>query len=85
MLVKADVEIVRRPGTNIAAADSSRFNLDQHIVVTGWRDGHIANLYGQRPQENTRPIRRRNIYSHRFWEVYSGGRFEGVFQLGTAN
>ena len=49
VLVKTDVEMVKGPGTNIAAADSSRFNLDQHIVVAGWRDGHIANLYGQRP------------------------------------
>ena len=45
--VKADIETVRKPGTNITAADSSRLNLDQHIVVTGWRNGHIANLYGQ--------------------------------------
>jgi hypothetical protein len=45
---KADVE-VRCPSTNIATADSSHFDLDQHVVVTDLRDGHIANLDGRRP------------------------------------
>jgi len=65
--VEAEVEaVVRGSGTNITATDSSRLNLDQHVVVADWRNGLIPNLYGHRPQENARPIRRRDIYSHRF-------------------
>ena len=45
---KTDVEPVKRPGTNITTTDSSHFNLDQHVVGTDLRDGHIANLDGRR-------------------------------------
>lgn len=43
---KADVE-VGRFGTNIATANSSHFDLDQHVVVTDVRDRDIANLDGR--------------------------------------
>jgi hypothetical protein len=51
-----NAEAVRRPGTNITTADTSDFNLDQHVVVTNLRDGRIANLDGRWLEENTRPV-----------------------------
>jgi hypothetical protein len=78
---EADTEAARGVGTNITAANASRLDLDQDVVVADWGNGHIANLYGHRPQENARPVRL-NVYRHRFLldvllERFGGGSFDG--------
>ena len=72
---KVDVKTFGRSGTNITTTNSSRLNLDQHVAVADWWNGDIANLHGQRLQENAGLVCRNR---HRFLGVYSGcGSTEG--------